>query len=233
MSVFSFTQLPREFNSWSHFLTSDYKTHKLCKSKEREFHQLYENKMLEYIAPISPLSKNCKVCSYPLPPFVITAKPHYGNYQFRFLNSDTGTRRQVVFEDHKQYGLNKNNGTCLFAPVLPFYSHREEIDQIAKLGEEKWNESVRSIYGRFREFIEPVRQPPARERYKLYLTSKQWHEKSLVVKQRDQYRCVACHSTGGLQVHHKTYERWGDEKFDDLMTVCRACHGRIHGLYPV
>ena len=58
------------------------------------------------------------------------------------------------------------------------------------------------------------------------------------VLERDRYRCqfdlifgishlsgVACSEE--LEVHHKTYERFGSEEVDDLISVCVRCHDVI------
>jgi hypothetical protein len=233
MKVFRFSKLPKGFASWHEYLNSTYSTHNLCENKKNEFNKLYQEKMQQFCAPLTPLSANCIVITYPLSNQVFAINPMYGNYSFRFLNTDTGTRRQVPFQDHRQHGLNNKNGTCLLKAAWPFYSRQAEIDQIAKSAYDKWTDDLLSLSDRFKEFITPVKLPSTRERYALYLQSKQWHEKSLVVKQRDRFRCVACYSKSALQVHHNTYERWGNEAFDDLVTVCRECHARIHGLFPV
>lgn len=31
-----------------------------------------------------------------------------------------------------------------------------------------------------------------------------------------------------LHVHHLTYERLGDERFEDVLIICRECHDEIH-----
>lgn len=37
-------------------------------------------------------------------------------------------------------------------------------------------------------------------------------------------------SFGDLQVHHITYERLGCHEIDDLITLCRPCHTKIHSI---
>lgn len=32
-----------------------------------------------------------------------------------------------------------------------------------------------------------------------------------------------------LDVHHRTYKNRGNEKFADLIVLCRACHSKHHG----
>lgn len=51
---------------------------------------------------------------------------------------------------------------------------------------------------------------------------------------RKKYRKKACETnakshSGSLQLHHKTYERLGNELPGDFMTLCNACHRLIHG----
>jgi len=43
----------------------------------------------------------------------------------------------------------------------------------------------------------------------------------------DGYRCRTCGATSSLTVHHVSYERFGDEPMDDLLTLCAACHRAI------
>jgi hypothetical protein len=33
---------------------------------------------------------------------------------------------------------------------------------------------------------------------------------------------------GGGDLHHRTYRRLGQERFEDLAPTCRGCHDRIH-----
>lgn len=40
--------------------------------------------------------------------------------------------------------------------------------------------------------------------------------------------CERCAKRRSLQVHHKTYERLGMERDDDLEVVCKGCHQHIH-----
>jgi hypothetical protein len=43
------------------------------------------------------------------------------------------------------------------------------------------------------------------------------------------HRCQVCNrGLGTLDVHHRTYERRGQELDEDLTVLCRACHGIFH-----
>lgn len=46
------------------------------------------------------------------------------------------------------------------------------------------------------------------------------------------YRCERCGAKRDLQVHHKTYERLGVERDQDLEVVCADCHRQHHLISP-
>ena len=66
-----------------------------------------------------------------------------------------------------------------------------------------------------------------RERYQLYLCSKIWRAIRWKVLKRDGMKCVKCGGTLELQVNHKKYSVFGNEKLEDLETLCRWCHADI------
>ena len=50
---------------------------------------------------------------------------------------------------------------------------------------------------------------------------------------RDGYKCQACKGVEELQVHHVKYIRGGkiwDSPAKDLVTLCRECHKKVHGI---
>ena len=64
--------------------------------------------------------------------------------------------------------------------------------------------------------------------YSEYLKSDHWKETRLTILDRDGERCVICNSKDRLEVHHRTYERLGEELPDDLCTLCHDCHDTFH-----
>lgn len=66
--------------------------------------------------------------------------------------------------------------------------------------------------------------------YQAHLASADWQAIKADVMHRAGYRCEACGQPYGLQVHHRTYERMGNEQADDLICLCRDCHRKIHGI---
>lgn len=65
--------------------------------------------------------------------------------------------------------------------------------------------------------------------YKRYIKSKEWQQKKNERLKKDQQVCKHCGSTRNLEVHHKTYKNFGRESIDDLITLCRDCHEKMHG----
>ena len=67
--------------------------------------------------------------------------------------------------------------------------------------------------------------------YERYMQSAEWAAKRAERLEIDGHRCRTCGHTGeqwGLQVHHVTYERLGDEDVEkDLITLCASCHEAI------
>ncbi len=63
--------------------------------------------------------------------------------------------------------------------------------------------------------------------YKEYLTSDIWlWVRHCMLKEFD--RCYTCNRKNTLQVHHKNYNRIGQEKSDDLLVLCKNCHTNLH-----
>lgn len=65
--------------------------------------------------------------------------------------------------------------------------------------------------------------------YRDFMRSAEWLEIRRRVIFRDRAQCRQCGSRINLEVHHRTYARFGGrEEMGDLITVCEACHKRIH-----
>ena len=65
--------------------------------------------------------------------------------------------------------------------------------------------------------------------YEKYLQSESWQNKVREVKRRAGYACLLCMSPHRLEVHHRTYDRMGNELLEDLVVLCATCHQRHHG----
>jgi hypothetical protein len=63
--------------------------------------------------------------------------------------------------------------------------------------------------------------------YEKHLQSTKWAATRKATLKRDRNQCQTCLSTESLEVHHKTYERLGNEDLADLITLCSECHSAI------
>lgn len=62
--------------------------------------------------------------------------------------------------------------------------------------------------------------------YEAYLRSPAWARRRGQALRRAGYCCARCGRRHGLQVHHRTYSRLGQELPDDLEVLCKACHAQ-------
>jgi len=62
--------------------------------------------------------------------------------------------------------------------------------------------------------------------YSEYLKSHHWGAVKARIKRRK--TCQLCNSKEGLHVHHRTYERRGEELDEDLVLLCAECHRKFH-----
>lgn len=100
---------------------------------------------------------------------------------------------------------------------------------------ERWSEAERAEARRAwderlkkeREWYESVRRMPYRD----YLKTEHWQEFRRFALKRAGYRCQLCNAKNcRLDVHHRTYERIGDENPNDVFVLCVPCHERFHGI---
>jgi hypothetical protein len=65
--------------------------------------------------------------------------------------------------------------------------------------------------------------------YPAYLTTTWWASVRAGALERAGGRCQVCNADGPiLDVHHRTYERLGQERDSDLTVLCRGCHELFH-----
>ena len=50
------------------------------------------------------------------------------------------------------------------------------------------------------------------------------------VLRRDDWRCQSCGAMSSLEIHHQEFRSHsGVDSEENLITLCSACHGRVHG----
>lgn len=168
-----------------------------------------------------------------------TVAPHYGHPSilefFVALAADrmTGDRLLTVLE-HLGAGMDT-------AVALSMDLHPPIAGKAAEIGLEMIaHASIRVIYYRVaaqrlvRELARMLAVSPDSARcllsrpeglgYKAYMQSPQWEVKRSQTVQGDGNRCRKCGRIGKLEVHHISYIRLGQERPEDLMTLCHDCH---------
>lgn len=69
---------------------------------------------------------------------------------------------------------------------------------------------------------------PYRFNYYEYIKSPAWRKKADAAKERAGQRCQVCNRGSNevqLDAHHRTYERLGHERNEDITVLCHDCHG--------
>ncbi len=62
-----------------------------------------------------------------------------------------------------------------------------------------------------------------------YTQTAEWNEVRWLVLERDRHRCVMCHSSIGLHVHHLIpFRICKVHESSNLITLCKSCHFRAH-----
>jgi len=65
--------------------------------------------------------------------------------------------------------------------------------------------------------------------YREYLRTPEWQERRKRHLKSAGFRCQVCNAGDTvLDVHHRTYERRGNENYKDLLVLCRGCHKIFH-----
>lgn len=67
-----------------------------------------------------------------------------------------------------------------------------------------------------------------KKEYKKYLKSNEWKAIKKKVRRRDKNQCQICFYNKKLNVHHMTYRSIFNENFNDLVLLCKRCHGKLH-----
>jgi len=64
-----------------------------------------------------------------------------------------------------------------------------------------------------------------------YREQPEWRVRRVQALARAGYRCQTCGENDvRLDVHHNSYERYGDESPLDLIVLCAPCHELFHGI---
>lgn len=229
----TFAAIPSGFVSWYDYLNAPNACQSANQDKYEQFLKLYRNKIDELAAVKTTADSFVEIVSYGLPLAVQKTRPYYGKFLFRILDLNTGIKKIVPFKNFKRFGLNKDTGTCIYKNVLSYLRDRLVVERLSNEAQKNYWLNVEKLRQEYSAYFPKPLLPEVIERYKLYLKSRHWFEKKNAVKKRDGFACRICHQKsrqpGQLHVHHLTYDRWGSESLDDLVTLCVPCHKMLHG----
>jgi len=67
------------------------------------------------------------------------------------------------------------------------------------------------------------------KRPRLRLDPESYRSLHKAILERDRWRCQFCGSLIALEVHHMKFRsELGDDAEDNLITLCRSCHQKVH-----
>jgi hypothetical protein len=65
-------------------------------------------------------------------------------------------------------------------------------------------------------------------KYRDYLKTEHWIKVRSSVLEAYEHACSFCCAGDDLHVHHRTYKRIGNEKWGDVVVLCKECHSVFH-----
>lgn len=228
-----FNELPEHCASWKEYLRRDFYFINDYPEQNNYFLRMYQAHMEPFYERISPTHPNAILISYILPAFVKDRYgDKYGTYGFRIYDKQTGNRSQVKFDKFGEWELCKDRGTCGQAAVFPEHIHALALQWEIKESSKVFWEEAESIKRKWEPFMPKTidNDQGNKERHRFYLGSRQWFEIASSIRSRDENHCRHCGKYDrALDVHHRTYARWGEESPDDLISLCHPCHQKEHG----
>lgn len=94
--------------------------------------------------------------------------------------------------------------------------------------DEGLRESARERNAEIREKVRKAENDAWWGKYKEYMESEEWRSLRAKVLERDGFMCQGCLTKRARQVHHRTYENFGNEFAFELVSLCNECHERFH-----
>lgn len=84
------------------------------------------------------------------------------------------------------------------------------------------------VYEELTQLKRQVENELSRQNYEEYIQTPQWKAKRGLVITRCKNVCEGCHAMPVHQVHHLTYDNFGDELLFQLVGLCVGCHDKCH-----
>jgi len=142
----------------------------------------------------------------------------------RCLDCDEPIRPQgrYHFQEMLRYVEEFNKNPALLREFLYTGLHCEEC---VLEREDRWGKEWVRQELEYRRWLLNLRAMP----YEEYLQTPHWKRRREDRLRAAGRRCQLCNrGSGTLNVHHRTYERLGEELDGDLIVLCRSCHSTFH-----
>jgi len=105
-----------------------------------------------------------------------------------------------------------------------YLDHLQEIQENKSPGWEVEDDRIFIPATENPERVQALQKMPYRD----YLASGHWQDIRKYALEHAKHRCQVCNVGGRVDVHHRTYENRGDERFSDVIVLCRDCHDLFH-----
>lgn len=138
----------------------------------------------------------------------------------RRLHSSNHSRVEIENNTVSVFCLNKEQTFALYRKVfktdcnLDFLSSNKELSMFKKRTTKK----------------DKLKKKLRKKEYNDYLMSSKWLSIRKDMIEKAGFKCNRCqvYMEKGLQVHHKTYDNFMNEKPEDLEVLCKPCHQKEH-----
>lgn len=104
-------------------------------------------------------------------------------------------------------------------PVCITEKHNQWAAESRAVAEQRAEQAAR-----YTAYVQQLKTMP----YVDYLYTEHWQNTRQKALARAGFRCQACNREKHLHVHHRTYERRGEELPEDLTVLCAPCHKTFH-----
>ena len=119
----------------------------------------------------------------------------------------------------KPTGRHRGSYKCFKCESLARTAQRE-------VDEAEWNRQIEEHDAEKSAQLQHLKSIP----YIQYLRTDHWQFQRKRALGFAKYRCQLCDSGDHLHVHHRTYERRGEEYLRDLLVLCQDCHRKHHDI---
>jgi hypothetical protein len=138
--------------------------------------------------------------------------------------------RPDVYGTILEIGIAKGMGKTVVISGSKYYSDMWFVyangDAMAEFGDHfDWRDNPKHV---LRKYLDQQAENLKTMAYKSYLRTPHWRSVRQSAIERHGNKCQICNSGKKLEVHHRTYQRRGEELPEDVVVLCDSCHDIFH-----